>query len=112
MTARRFLSRWRRSGETLAGVVALTPLNFFVYLSGAIEAFNVEAHEMREWRLRSSGYTEQAVTPACWSPRRRLCVRHEVWPDDAPWIDGNEEANRAIKAFHPYSVECNVSPEL
>lgn len=76
--------------EALAGVFALTPLDLFVYLGGEAERFDAEARSIMEWWLRSSGYAEQDVAPACWTPRRVLWVRREVWREDARWISEDE----------------------
>ncbi|MCL4709610.1 MAG: hypothetical protein KJZ73_00040 [Pseudorhodoplanes sp.] len=72
--------------EALAGVFALTPLDLYVYLGGDAEAFDEVARSIMEWWLRSHGYAEEDVAPACWSPRKRLWVRREVWSEDAPWL--------------------------
>lgn len=73
--------------EALAGVFALTPLDLYVYLGGEVEAFDEVARAIMEWWLRSHGYAEEDVAPACWSPRKRLWVRREAWPEDAPWLE-------------------------
>jgi hypothetical protein len=49
--------------EALAGVFALTPVEFYVYLGGEVEAFDAEARSIMEWWRRSSGYAEQDVAP-------------------------------------------------
>jgi hypothetical protein len=72
--------------EALAGVFALTPLDLYVYLGGAVEAFDAEARTIMEWWLRSNGYAVEDVAPTCWSPRKCLWVRRVIWPDDAPWM--------------------------
>ncbi len=72
--------------EALAGVFALTPLDLYIYLGGDAGAFDEIARAIMEWWLRSNGYAEEDVAPACWSPRKRLWVRREVWPEDAPWL--------------------------
>jgi hypothetical protein len=72
--------------DALAGVFALTPLDLYIYLGGDAEAFDEVARAIMEWWLRSNGYAEEDVAPACWSPRKRLWVRREVWPEDATWL--------------------------
>ncbi|GIK79777.1 MAG: hypothetical protein BroJett024_08820 [Alphaproteobacteria bacterium] len=69
----------------LACVFALTPLDLYIYLGGDPEAFDEVARSIMEWWLRSHGYAEEDMAPAFWSPRKRLWVRREVWPEDAPW---------------------------
>lgn len=51
--------------EALAGVFALTPLDLYVYLGGDAEAFDEVARAIMEWWLRSHGYAEEEVAPAC-----------------------------------------------
>jgi hypothetical protein len=65
--------------EALAGVFALTPLDLYVYLGGKVEEFDAEARAIMEWWLRSNGYAERKMSPACWTPRRRLWVRRKLW---------------------------------
>jgi hypothetical protein len=72
--------------KALAGVFGLTPLDLYVYLGGEAEQFGAEACTIMECWLRSYGYAEKDVAPACWTPRRRLWVRREVWPEDARWL--------------------------
>lgn len=72
--------------EALAGVFALTPVDLYIYLGGDPEAFDDVARTIMEWWLRSHGYAEEDVAPACWSPCKRLWVRREVWPEDARWL--------------------------
>lgn len=76
----------------LAGLLATTPYELFIFLDGAAANYNDEARVLMEWHLRTHGYVEQEVSPLCSTPRRLTWVRQTIWPEDRPWLDGDQNA--------------------